>query len=62
VAAWEVLAGPDPDDLGSLGSAPRKGFETIITLRTGEPYMAVRAKDRSGQVLGTSRATGPQRS
>jgi Arylsulfotransferase (ASST) len=55
VATWEVLAGPGPDELQSVGSAPRKGFETAITLQTDEPYVAARAKDSSGKVIGSSR-------
>ena len=53
---WEVLAGPAPDDLGSLGHAPRKGFETAISFTTDEPFAAIRAKDRSGRILGVSEA------
>src|SRR5215217_1324300 len=56
VATWEVLAGSGPERLEPAGSAPRKGFETAITFRTDEPYVAVKAKDRSGRVLGASRA------
>jgi hypothetical protein len=56
VASWEVLAGPGPDGLEPLGSAPRKGFETAISFVTDEPYVAVGAKDRSGRNLGTSEA------
>jgi hypothetical protein len=56
VATWEVLAGPGPDELKPVGSAPRKGFETAITVPTGEPYVGVRAKNRSGLVLGSARA------
>lgn len=59
VVTWEVLAGPVPDSLESLGSAPRKGFETGISFPTEEPYVAVRAKDRSGRMLGTSEAVKP---
>jgi len=55
VATWEVLAGAGTDQLESVGSVPRKGFETAITLRTDGPYVAVKAKDRSGRVLGTSK-------
>jgi hypothetical protein len=54
VDAWEVIAGPAPDRLEPLGSAPRKGFETAIAFTTDEPYAAVRAKDRSGRTLGAS--------
>jgi hypothetical protein len=62
VATWEVLAGPTPDGLKPLGSSTRKGFETVVTLRTFEPYVGVRAKDRAGRVLGTSKAARPQES
>jgi hypothetical protein len=55
VATWLVLAGAGPDKLEPVGSAPRKGFETAITLETDEPYVAVKATDGSGRVLGTSK-------
>ncbi|HEV2093220.1 MAG TPA: arylsulfotransferase family protein [Rubrobacter sp.] len=55
VASWEVLAGSTAGDLKPVGSAPRKGFETAITFSTEEPYVAARAKDRSGKLLGVSR-------
>jgi outer membrane protein assembly factor BamB len=54
VAAWEVLAGPSPGQLESVGSVPRDGFETAMLVRTAEPYLAVRAKHRFGRVLGTT--------
>jgi hypothetical protein len=59
VASWEVLTGPNPYQLESAGSAPRKGFETAITLDTTEPYVGVRAKDSSGRVLGTAKVIKP---
>ena len=59
VTAWEVLAGPHPGRLESLGQVPREGFETAMVVRTSEPYVAVRAKDRSGRVLGTSKVLRP---
>jgi hypothetical protein len=31
------------------------GFETAITFNTEEPYVAVRAKDRSGRAIGAPR-------
>ncbi len=55
VATWEVLAGPRPGRLESLGSVPRDGFETAILVQTSDPYVAVRAKQRSGRVLGASK-------
>jgi hypothetical protein len=60
VASWEVLSGPAPDQLEPLGTAHRKGFETAIALRTSQPYVGVRARDRSGKVLGASKATKPR--
>jgi hypothetical protein len=52
VASWEVLAGPHPGKLQSLGSIPRDGFETAMQVHSSEPYIAVQAKHRSGRVLG----------
>jgi hypothetical protein len=60
VATWEVLAGPAPEELKSVGFAPRKGFETVIRVPTAEPYLGVQAKNRSGRVLGASKAIKPE--
>ena len=54
VATWEVLAGPSPGHLVSVGSVPRSGFETAMLVQTSEPYVAVRAKHRFGRVFGTT--------
>jgi Arylsulfotransferase (ASST) len=54
VESWEVLAGSRPGRLDPLGAAPRVGFETALLAHTTEPYVAVRARDSSGRVLGTS--------
>jgi hypothetical protein len=59
VESWEVLAGPRPDGLEPLGAVSRHGFETAMVARTSEPYVAVRARNRSGQVLGTSEPIEP---
>jgi hypothetical protein len=56
VVTWRVLAGADPGGLEPLGSGPWKGFETALSVRTKEPYVAVRAEDGSGRVIGTSDA------
>ena len=56
---WRVLAGPDPEGLEPVGSVPWEGFETAVAIRTDEPYVAVRAEDDSGRVLGTSEAVKP---
>lgn len=55
VATWEVIAGSRQDQLKPLGAVPRDGFETAISARTTEPYVAVRAQDSSGRALGVSR-------
>jgi hypothetical protein len=54
VATWEVLAGPRQSRLASVGSVPRDSFETAMLVKTFDPYVAVRAKDRLGQPLGSS--------
>jgi hypothetical protein len=54
VASWEVVSGPGPGLLAPLGSVAREGFETAMLAQTHAPYVAVRAKDRSGEILGAS--------
>ena len=54
VATWEVLAGPHPGRLESVGAVPRDDFETVMLVQTSHAYFAVRAKEHSGRVLGTS--------
>jgi Arylsulfotransferase (ASST) len=54
VATWEVLAGSDAASLEVTASAARSGFETSIDARTSAPLVAVRARDASGTILGTS--------
>jgi hypothetical protein len=58
VAAWELLGGDSQDDLVALASEPRLGFETTLSAPRSR-YMAVRALDASGNVLGTSRTITP---
>jgi hypothetical protein len=55
VASWEVMGGPSADRLQSLGTFRRKGFETSIRVGSAQRFVAVRALDGSGHVLGTSR-------
>jgi hypothetical protein len=62
VDTWEVLAGPSPNQPGFLGSVLRDGFETSMSVRTAEPYVVVRAKHRSGRVLGTTESLQISRS
>jgi Arylsulfotransferase (ASST) len=54
IETWEVLAGPRPGRLKSVGSVPRDGFETSMLVQSFDQYVAVRAKDHFGQALGTS--------
>jgi hypothetical protein len=54
VESWEVLAGSRPGRLESVGAVPRDGFETVMFVQSSHSYFAVRAKDHSGRVLGTS--------
>ena len=54
VASWEIVSGPAPGQMAPLGSVPREGFETAMVAQTHGPYVAVRAKDPSGEILGTS--------
>ena len=60
VESWEILAGPAVDGLEPVGAVPRTGFETAISVRSGDALLAVRALDGSGQPLGTSRAVNIQ--
>ena len=47
VTTWQVLAGSAPDQLEPLASAPRQGFETVITVRTTETYVGIEALNKS---------------
>jgi hypothetical protein len=60
VSTWRVLARPNPEELEQVGSVPWEGFKTAMAIRTEEPYVAVRAEDDSGRVLGTSKAIKPE--
>jgi hypothetical protein len=60
IKSWQVLAGSIPYQLKPVGSAPRRGFETTVAVRTAEPYVAVQAKSASGRVLGTTKAVKPE--
>jgi len=58
VARWEVLGGDDRAALAPVATARRRGFETALTVARSR-YVAVRALDRTGAVLGTSRTIRP---
>ncbi|HTX27195.1 MAG TPA: arylsulfotransferase family protein [Streptosporangiaceae bacterium] len=54
VASWTVLAGGAASALAKVGSQPRRGFETAITVDANGPYFAVTAHDAHDRVLGRS--------
>ena len=56
VASWEVLAGNARNALAPLRTFPRTSFETRIPVSQTARYVAVRARDAAGAVLGTSPA------
>jgi hypothetical protein len=59
VASWEVLAGASATTLAPVMSAAKSGFETTITVHSGDPYVAVAALDSAGRTLATSAAIAP---
>jgi arylsulfotransferase ASST len=54
VARWELLAGPDAGSLRPAGSTAKRGFETPLRVREDADWLAARAIDGGGAVLGTS--------
>jgi hypothetical protein len=59
VSEWRILGGTSPTALSPLTTVPRSGFETAISLHTGDTWFAVEALAPGGEVLGTSRVTQP---
>ena len=60
VSSWRVVAGADDSHLHSTGAPVRRhGFETRLRVTTSAPFIAVRAYDAQGQLLGTSRVVRP---
>ena len=55
VRKWQVWTGSSKSDLRLARSAPRRGFETAIAVRSAPAYVAVTAVDRAGARLGSSR-------
>ena len=54
---WQVLAGDDRRDLRRVFAVRKRGFETVIPAPRAR-WLAVRALDKDGQTLGTSRPVG----
>ena len=57
-ASWQLLAGGAPNQLAPVAAAPRSGFETAIIAPGPERYVAARALDAAGAVLGVSATVG----
>ncbi len=53
--AWRVYAGRCPNNLCSVKSAPKTGFETAIGEPCPGPYFMVKALNGKGRVIGVSR-------
>jgi hypothetical protein len=60
VARWQLLAGPSATQLAPVADVPSAGFETAITAKTSQPYVAMRALDLAGATLATSGAVKPR--
>jgi hypothetical protein len=54
VAAWQVLAGPDPSALGPVAQGQSRSFETVLSTPNPGPYYAVQPLSSGGRVLATS--------
>jgi hypothetical protein len=61
VAGWEVLAGRNARSLRPVASAPWRDFETKLSLSSAPRRVAVRARDKSGAVIGVSAVVRPRR-
>jgi hypothetical protein len=59
VGSWRVLSGRLPQRLAAVATVPRSGFETATVARASDPYLAVQALDRAGEVIGVSAAVRP---
>ncbi|HEX3510475.1 MAG TPA: arylsulfotransferase family protein [Solirubrobacteraceae bacterium] len=55
-ATWQLFAGGSPTSLKLVASAARSGFETAIQSPGAAPWVAVRALDASGRIIGASLA------
>jgi hypothetical protein len=53
---WQLFAGRSPTSLKLVATSARTGFETSMQSPGAAPWVAVRALDASGRVVGSSRA------
>jgi hypothetical protein len=54
VARWQVVGGVIGNHLTPIAAVAKRGFETAMTLRSTQPYLAVEALDGQGHVLARS--------
>jgi hypothetical protein len=54
VARWRLRAGNAPDNLHSISSSGRHGFETTVTATSDAPILDMQALDAQGNILVTS--------
>ena len=54
VAQWRIVGGPNSRLLRPLASAPRRGFETSLTLARPPRYLQSQAMDARGHILARS--------
>jgi hypothetical protein len=55
VASWRLLAGPSPNQLSTVATTARAGFETALSTTGPEAYVVVQAINEAGAVMSTSR-------
>jgi Arylsulfotransferase (ASST) len=58
VSSWRILSGADSSSLHAVGTAPVNGFETAVTVHSGNPSFAAQALGSGGQLLGSTRTLG----
>ena len=57
VKSWRIVGGFNSENLAPVGApVARSGFETTLTAKTDDPYLAVEALGADGDVLGRSAA------
>jgi hypothetical protein len=54
VASWQALKGSSPTSLAPVASAPKRGFETSMSVLAPAGYIAVQALNGAGAVIGRS--------
>jgi Arylsulfotransferase (ASST) len=55
VASWRLLAGPSPNNLTTVATVARTGFETELSTPGPEAYVVAQALNEAGGVMSTSR-------